>query len=330
MQELNFKYYASVTEKKVDWLWYPYIPYGKITLLQGDPGEGKSTFILNVVALLTTGKEMPDGFKSAGIQKVIYQCSEDGAEDTVKPRLMAAGADCDKVAYIVENEKPLTLDDARIEQAIIKTGARLLILDPLQSFVSQDGDMHSATRMRHLLSNLSNIAEKYNCAVVLVGHMNKSQSGKNLYRSFGSIDITAIARSVLMVERDECNPKVRYMFPVKSSLAPEGDAIGFMFEKRDGFKWIGPCEYKSCNEFETEDTLETKSETVERVLYSLLSKEDMPCNQITKYMEDMGISARTVNAVKKNMGILSYKIQNKWYWSLPEGDRVIETEAENE
>lgn len=328
MGDLKFKYYSSVTEKEVEWLWYPYIPYGKLTLIQGDPGEGKSTFILNVVALVTKGEDMPDGYKSSGKQTVIYQCSEDGAEDTIKPRLIAAGADCSKVAYIIDNEDALTLDDERIEEVIVKTGARLFILDPLQSFVSQEGDMHSAGRMRNLLGSLGNIAEKHNCAIVLVGHMNKSHSGKSLYRSLGSIDITAIARSVLMVERDIENANVRYMFPVKSSLAPEGEAIGFKLDKRHGFQWIGVCEYKH---YEEEPELrETKADITARVLLEMLRKSDVPGNQVLELMNGMGISERTVKSVKKRLGIVSYKSKNKWYWSLPGDDCVMETEAENE
>ena len=98
--DFQYEYFSSVTQHKVEWLWYPYIPYGKLTILQGDPGEGKSTFILNVAALLTRGKDMPDGFRVPEAQRVVYQTAEDNIADTVKPRLVAAGADCGKVAYI--------------------------------------------------------------------------------------------------------------------------------------------------------------------------------------------------------------------------------------
>ncbi len=329
MNELKFEYYASVEEKDVEWLWYPYIPYGKLTLLQGDPGEGKSTFILNIVSLLTRGKPMPDGYRSSGVQSVIYQCSEDGAADTVKPRLMAAGADCNKVAYIIDDEKSLTFDDNRIEEVIVKTGARLFIMDPLQSFVPQDGDLHSAGRMRSLLGNLSQIAERHKCAIVLIGHMNKSSSGKNLYRGLGSIDITAIARSVLMVERDEEDSKVRYMYPIKSSLAPEGDAIAFKFHKRHGFQWIGPCDYKHYEE--KEDAPETKADIAERMLEALLKDRDMPCKEVLKYLANIGISERTVNKAKKKLGIKSVRVNGMWHWSLNRGDFTeTETEAESD
>jgi len=317
MKEVNFQYYSSVQETEVEWLWYPYIPYGKLTLLQGDPGEGKSTFILNIAALLTTGKPMPDGYRVNGIQTVIYQCCEDGAADTVKPRLMAAGADCKKVAYIIDGEEALTLDDGRIEEAVIKTGARLFIMDPLQSFVPQDGDLHNAGKMRSLLGRLAAVAEKHRCAIVLVGHMNKSQNGKSLYRGLGSIDITAIVRSVLMVERDKDDPKIRYMFQIKSSLAAEGGAIAFKFDRRHGFQWIGPCVHKHL-EWEEEETQENKSETAERLLKSLLMEKDMPGSRIINHMAQIGISKRTVNKAKKKLGITSYRVKNKWYWSLPQ------------
>lgn len=89
-----FEYYESVREQEVEWLWYPYIPYGKLTLLEGDPGEGKSTLMIQIASLLTNGKKMPDGYPVRIAETVIYQCNEDDVADTIKPRLKAAGADC--------------------------------------------------------------------------------------------------------------------------------------------------------------------------------------------------------------------------------------------
>lgn len=237
----QYEYFSSVAQRKIEWLWYPYIPYGKLTILQGDPGEGKSTFMLNVAALLTRGKEMPDGFRVAEPQQVVYQTAEDNLADTVKPRLVAAGADGDKIAYIVDEDNPLTLEDTRIEKVIRETNARLFILDPLQAYLSQDSDMFSAGRMRQQLKRLADIASKYRCAVVVIGHMNKASGEKNLYRGLGSIDIAAIARSVLMISRNKTDPSIRYMFPVKSSLAPEGSTIAFSFTQKTGLQWLGKC-----------------------------------------------------------------------------------------
>lgn len=242
MDNRLFEFYSSFRCKDVEWLWYPYIPYGKITVLQGDPGEGKSTFILNVAALLTKGKPMPEEDNLREPQTGIYQCAEDGVADTIKPRLVAAGADGDKAAYIIDEEENLTLDDVRIKQTVKETHARFLIIDPIQAFVAQDGDMQNAVKSRNVLRKLSAVAAKYNCAIVLIGHMNKGSGGKSLYRGLGSIDIAAIARSVLMITRDQMNPSIRYMIPIKSSLAAEGSAIAFQLDGEQGFAWIGKCD----------------------------------------------------------------------------------------
>ena len=321
MGELNkgvYEFFSTVQAQPVDWLWYPYIPCGKLTLLQGDPGEGKSTFMINIAALLTQGKDMPDGYKINHPYTVVYQCAEDNVSDTIKPRLIAAGADCDRVAYIIDDYGELTLDDNRIEETIRQTSARLLILDPLQSFLVQDGDMHSAGRMRMVLGKLASIAAKYNCAVVLIGHMNKSTGGKNLYRGLGSIDIAAIARSVLMIARDETNAEIRYMFPVKSSLAPEGPAISFTFNKRTGFRWIGACDYVEVEESTEFCEVESKKTVACRMLAGMLTRRDLPSADIIDELLNQGMSKRTIYTAKKELCISSYKVRDTWYWHLPE------------
>lgn len=310
-----YEYYSSVQPHKVEWLWYPYIPYGKLTILQGDPGDGKSTFILNVAALLTNGKDMPDGSATEAPQTVIYQCSEDNLSDTIRPRLEAAGADCNRIAYIVDETNELTLDDKRIEQAIVETGARLFILDPIQAYIPQDGDMQSAGRMRTVMKKIAAMAAKYNCAVVLVGHMNKSSGTKNLYRGLGSIDIAAVARSVLMIKRDKNDANIRYMFPVKSSLAPEGVPIGFSLDKEYGFQWIGQCEVDLCDEDDTANE-QGKKEQAEDLLSDMLETNDLPSAEIFYKLSQAGISRRTVQSAKKTLGISSYRKENAWFWHL--------------
>ena len=202
----GIEYYSNVKSSSVEWIWYPYIPCGKITVLQGDPGEGKSTLILHIAAILTKGANLPDGNKIKKPMTVIYQCSEDSKADTIKPRLENAGADCRRVAFIKDDNGDLTLDDERIELAVKTTGAKLLVLDPIQAFIGKNGNMQSAVRMRETMTKLANIAEEYACAIVLVGHMTKSNSGKSIYRGLGSIDIAAAARSVLLVARDKDEP----------------------------------------------------------------------------------------------------------------------------
>ncbi len=315
-EKTAYKYYSGVEAQEVEWLWYPYIPYGKITLLQGDPGEGKSTFAVNLAAVLTTGGNLPDNHKITDPVTVIYQCAEDSIEDTIKPRLLQAGANCERVAFICEGERNITLDDSRLEETIQATHARLLILDPIQAFLPQDWDMQNAVRMRSILRKLAEVAAQYRCAVILVSHMNKSSSGKNLYRSLGSIDIAAIARSVLMIARDEKNPEVRYMFPVKSSLAPEGESIAFLFNKDSGFHWIGKCKMEAdAVAVHTPSTLCKKDRAVQ-LLRIMLSSGDVASVDVFNRMDKLGISKRTVQTAGKELGINAYRKNNAWFWSL--------------
>lgn len=317
------EYYSSVKAKNIEWLWYPYIPYGKVTLLQGDPGEGKSTFMLQIMALLTRGGIMPNGQKIKKTENVIYQCAEDDLEDTIKPRLISANADCGKIAHIIEGNDELTLDDNRIDFALEQTGARLLIFDPIQAFIKQDGDMQNASKMRSILRKLADIAQKRNCAVVLIGHMNKSSGGKNLYRGLGSIDIAALARSVLMIVRDKEDSSVRYMFPIKSSLAPEGEAVSFKFDKNQGFIWGGKEDIDINELLNITQPIAGKKCAAKECLINYLSMGDMPSSKIFELLNKEGIARRTVQEAKKELDIQAYRKEDVWYWHYEGGDKEV-------
>lgn len=299
MEDSVYEYYANVQTEPVEWLWYPYIPLGKLTVLQGDPGEGKSTFALNIVARITTGQPMPDGAPVTGKRVAIYQCAEDGIADTIKPRLQQAGADCERVAYIIDNDIALTLEDGRIETAIKDTHASAFIIDPIQAFIPPDADMQSATKMRSVLRKLANVADRNKCAVILIGHMNKGNGAKALYRGLGSIDIAAIARSVLMISRDESRPDIRYMYPIKSSLAPEGPAIAFSFKEQGGIVWRGKYDLNTAELMDSITVKTTKRERARAKLVQLLEHEDRPAKEVYAGLADIGVGSRTVEKAKK-------------------------------
>lgn len=317
MAELKIISMDEVQSKEVNWLWYPYIPYGKITIIQGDPGEGKTTLALRLAALLSKGEALPYDDTEREPVKIIYQTAEDGLEDTIKPRLEAAEADCTQIKVIDESEAALSMLDERIEKAIIEVGARVVILDPIQAYVGANINMNNANEVRNVMAQLGRIAEKYDCAILLVGHMNKGSGNKSSYRGLGSIDFQASARSVLIVGRIKDNPQVRVMVQDKSSLAPEGEAIAFELDKENGFKWISHYDI-SVDDLLSGIPKEKKSEQAENLILEYLSKGKYPQQALLKKARAAGISKRVLDEAKKSLNVQSVKEGSQWYWQLPE------------
>ena len=313
--ERIYEFYSEINKKAVEWLWYPYIAYGKITLLQGDPGEGKSSIAVHLSAIITTAGVLPDGTRISKPEHVIYQCSEDGLADTVKPRLEMAKANCDRLIHIIEEQDCLTLEDQRLEETISRTNAKLCIIDPLQAYLGNDMDMMNAVKVRNLLRKLSWIAEKYSCAIVLICHMSKSSVKKSLYRCLGSIDIAAVARSILMVLRDKEDLQLRYLLQIKNNLAEEGKPICFRLGKF-GLRWLGTCDTKLEDILEGKTRKLTKRKKAAEEIFALLSNGDMECIQIFDALAKCGICKRTVKMAKKDVAAVSYRKNNVWYWSL--------------
>ena len=310
---------SEVELQKVNWLWYPYIPFRKITIIQGDPGEGKTTLALRLAAACSTGQAFP-GMEISEPFNVIYQTAEDGLGDTIKPRLMEAGADQDRVLNIVEDTSSLTLLDKRIEAAIVQTNAKLMILDPIQGYLGGKIDMNRANEIRSVLKNVAAVAERTGCAIVLVGHLNKAAGASSAYRGLGSIDFRAAARSVLLVGRMKKEPNVRVMVHDKSSLAPEGKSLAFSLGDENGFRWLDGYNDISADELLCGFNGETKAAAAEELIRDMLSGgEKIPCETIFSMAEARGISQRTVNEAKKKIhGIQSRKIGKRWVWWISE------------
>lgn len=324
--ELKLIHMEDVVSKEVEWLWYPYIPYGKITIIEGDPGEGKTTLVLKLAAALSRGLPLTcDDDKEYEPIHIIYQTAEDEIEDTIKPRLEKAGADCSMIRVIDETDKELSMTDDRLEQAIIETGARLIILDPIQAYIGATVDMHRANEIRPVLKHLGIIAEKHNCAIILIGHMNKASGSKSTYRGLGSIDIEATARSVLLVARLRDKPNIRIMAHDKSSLAPAGDAIGFEMTEDNGMVCIGPYditidELLSGNEGRGKKKLDIAENFIKEYFGS---NKVIPSNEIMMEAAKRSIKRNTLLSAKKKLGITSDKEKAEdgtiyWTWVMPE------------
>ena len=177
--------------------------------------------------------------------------------------------------------------------------------------------MHRANEVRPIMSHLGSVAEKYGCAIVLIGHMNKSSGQKASYRGLGSIDFAAAARSVLIVARDRENPQVRVMIHAKSSLAPEGKPVAFEMDAENGFRYLG--EYDGDpNELLSGSGGKKKGKLAEQLLLHELRDGSKSQKEILARAEECDISKRTMVAAKKTLGVQSEKKTDGWYWSLPE------------
>ena len=317
MTQLKLISMDQVPIEEVQWLWYPYIPYGKLTIIHGDPGEGKTTLILRLAALLSQGESLPCDDRPQEPVKIIYQTAEDGLGDTIKPRLLAGDADCAQIKVIDETEASLTLLDERVEQAISETGARVMILDPVQAYVGTGVDMNRANEVRTVLAQLSRIAEKYKCAMILVGHLNKAQGTKSQYRGLGSIDFQAAARSVLIVGRVKEKPEVRVMAHEKSSLAPEGEPVAFELSADNGFRWLGHYDI-SIDDLLSGVSREKKSDLAEKLIRDWRSDGRYPQQALMDKAKRMDISKRIIDEVKKRLNVRSVKDGNQWFWQLPD------------
>ena len=295
---------SEVEETVVQWLWYPFIPFGKVTLIQGNPGKGKTWLAMAIAAYCTNGKELPNALPIEPFN-VLYQTAEDGIADTIKPRLAKCGADMTRVRFINEEEKQLSMTDDRIEKAIRQNNVRLMIMDPIQAYLGANVDMNRANEIRPLFRHLSTIAERTGCAIVLIGHLNKSSGSQSDYRPLGSIDIAAAVRSILFVEKVEKEKEqdIRVVYQQKDSLAKKENPVAFSLGE-EGLKWLG--EY----DISIEDLLmgkagtkkETKLEKAQKLILELLTKRKVMClEELEAELLAYGISSRTGRDVRKQL-----------------------------
>ena len=314
--ELQMIKMSEIQSQEVAWLWFPFIPYGKLTIVQGDPGDGKTTLVLNIAAKLSKGEGLDSKMKLTEPLNVIYQSAEDGLADTVKPRLEAAGANCENISVIDESIKSLSMIDERLEEAVIRTKAKLLILDPIQAYLGGGMDMNRANEARDMTKRLSLLAEKYKCAILLIGHMNKAGGNKAAHRGMGSIDFFAVARSVLLVGRIEGESDLRAVVQIKNNLAAFGHSKAFHLTET-GFEWIGDYEITADEVLGGIAPKVNKLEQAKKMLRELAkTSASVQSSEIFDKAEELNISKRTLENAKKKLGIKARRIGNSWYWDL--------------
>ena len=310
---------SDVELTPVDWLWKPYLPFGKLSVLQGNPGEGKTYFAMHLAAACTNGKLMPNMERLEPFN-VIYQTAEDGLGDTVKPRLIEAGADLDRVLVIDDSDVQLTLSDERIEKAIIENNARLVIIDPIQAYLGADVDMNRANEVRPIFMRLGQVAQRTGCAILLIGHLNKAAGMQSLQRGLGSIDIAAAVRSVMFIGKLKHDPTMRILTHEKSSLAPPGMSLAFSLGDEGGFRWVGEYDITADEMLSgIEPQRETKTQQAKDLICTLLAGgKQVLSEDIDKAALERGIPGRTVRDAKRELGdALKSKIvegRKKVFW----------------
>ncbi len=311
---------SDVEQTEVAFLWKPYIPFGKLTILHGDAGNGKTYLAMQLCAACTNKAGLPH-MEVLEPFNVIYQTAEDGLGDTIKPRLIEAGADLEKVLVIDEgDDDPLTLADERIEKAIRQNDARLLIIDPIQAFLGPNVDMNRANEVRPILRKIGDVAQRTGCAIVLIGHLNKATGQQSGYRGLGSIDFTAGVRSVLVIGKSKDDPNVRVLAHDKSSLAPAGTSLAFILGDEEGFRWIGDFDISAeelLSGFEKKKESKTQ-EAKDLICRMLVGGKEVFSDEIDRAALEKGISSRTVRDAKKELGeALKSKIgegRRKVFW----------------
>ena len=310
---------SDVELTPVDWLWKPYLPFGKLSVLQGNPGEGKTYFAMHLAAACTNGKLLPN-MEHMEPFNVIYQTAEDGLGDTVKPRLIEAGADLDRVLVIDDSDVQLTLSDERIEKAIIENNARLVIIDPIQAYLGADVDMNRANEVRPIFMRLGQVAQRTGCAILLIGHLNKAAGMQSLQRGLGSIDIAAAVRSVMFIGKLKHDPTMRILTHEKSSLAPPGVSLAFSLGDESGFRWFGEYDITADEMLSgIEPQRETKTQQAKDLICTLLAGgKQVLSEDIDKAALERGIPGRTVRDAKRELGdALKSKIvegRKKVFW----------------
>lgn len=326
---------SEVRPEAVSWLWYARIPLGKVTLLDGDPGLGKSTLALDLAARVTTGLPMPgDGDAQRESAGVVILTAEDGLADTIRPRLDAADADTSRVVALDKVFPPedpdgrlpsLPGDVPDLRRAIARVGAVLVIVDPLMAFLSPETNSYRDQDVRHALNPLVRAAEETGAAVLVIRHLNKSTGANPLYRGGGSIAFIGGARSGLLVARDPDDETRRVLASTKCNLAPQPESLAFHIEEAHAgasmVVWDGASPHGAGQLLaEPADSAERGAlAEAKEIVADILAGGPVPSNELRRRVMAEGVSEHTFRRARQALDCATRNDPNRgcWMTALP-------------
>lgn len=314
---------GTIEPKEIEWLWEPFIPFSMITIMEGDPGVGKSYLAMHLAAQISVGGELPNGQKLAK-GRVLYLSAEDDAAYTIRPRIDAMGGDVSKIRvqgdFLSLDEKGL----AALMREVRRKPPDLLILDPLFAYVPSGQDMYKPNVIRQLLSFLKEIAEAGDTAVLIIRHLTKAKHDKAIYRGGGSMDVIGAARSAFLVCEHPNDSDTKLVVHIKHNIAPRGQTQTYeLYAEEEGemalLNWLGPSDITIDDLISpTEGKRMSALDEAVQFLRVFLKNGPEPTTTVEKEAAARDISEKTLERARRSLGVRSSKVKSKWYLSLPD------------
>jgi RecA-family ATPase len=346
----NVVRYSRIKRQRVDWLWPGRLPAGKLVLLDGDPDVGKSTVTVELAARLTTGSPMPDGYLPPHPANVLFLRAEDGAADTVLPRLLAAGGDPDRFMELVSvpeiddrgqpSYRPpeLPTDVMSIDDVIRKEAISLVLIDPLVAFLADWVNAHRDQQVRRALTPIAGLAERTGATVLAIRHLNKTVGAPSLYRGGGSIGILAAARLVLVAGHDPDNEGRRLLAVYKSNLAPKSETLAYRIVPNELYDcgavmWQGSSTKTGADILHLSDIDEEERASTDEavaVLFEILGSGSVNAKDAMSQARQAGIGERALDRAKRVSGVVIERRRGTgskvpvWVWRLPDPETLFE------
>lgn len=322
---------SEIAPVRTGWLWFPYLPHAKITLLEGDPGEGKSSIVLSLVSILTRGSPFPvvseDHPEPAATDpmNVLLLVGEDGLADTVRPRLDAAGADPSKVVVLKgskregsEDLEAFTLREIEtLRTAILERQTAFVVVDPLNAYL--DCDAGKPHEIRPVMQKLALLCDETGATLLLIRHLRKAEALRAMYRGQGAIDISGAARSILLAGKHPDSGQ-RALVHVKCNVAALGPSQGYSIvstpEGSSRIMWTGQSDISETDLMAPKAGTDSALEEAKAFLLEELAAGPSLARTIQVHADQREISEKTLKRAKKALGVQSHRKDAGWTWSI--------------